>query len=695
MKSFFFIAFFLLFTQCTLAQVVSRQQDSIVPLGEVQVRGFETGRKKQTVPASVSLLRQRDLQRFSNTSLVPVVNTVPGVRMEERSPGSYRLSIRGSLLRSPFGIRNIKTYWGDFLLTDAGGNTYLNLVDMNTAGSMEIIKGPAGSIYGTGTGGVVVLESPDYPVPADTASRKNDFTVQATGGSYGQFSEYLRWRSVGQKTSWQVSQGHYQADGYRDNSRMRRDVIQSDVSILTGKRNRVNIFLLLSNLGYRTPGGLTLAQQEANPRQSRPATPVLPSAMDQKAGVYNKTILLGISDTWQLAQKWNLVVAATSAYTGFENPFITNYEKRKEINIGVRAKFIYNSNWGRVGVKWINGVEWQNGYYTIDSTGNNKGVPDANLVRDEVRNYQQFLFSQAEFQFTPKLMVQAGISINDFSYQLERVIGSPQNGKVPVDFLLLPAPRLAISYSLNRSLALHVSASRGFSPPSLAEVRPSAGGFYTDLQAEKGWSYELGLKGAVIRGRWQFDLSFFRFDLEDAIVRRTNAAGAEYFINAGSTRQQGAELFTEAYVINKPGRKAESYLRLWSSVTLSEFYFKDYKVNNATYDGNDLTGVPRQVILVGADFSFLKHFYLNGTFNYTDRLPLTDANDVYALAYRLWQFRLGWQKQLGKRKIELFTGVDNLADDLYSLGNDLNAFGRRYYNPAPSRNFYGGFVLRF
>ncbi len=695
MKILITLSFFLLLAHVGFTQETNQRKDTITPLSEVRVRGFETGRVRLSVPASVSILRERDLQRFSNTSFVPVVNTVPGVRMEERSPGSYRLSIRGSLLRSPFGIRNIKTYWGDFMLTDAGGNTYLNLVDMNMAGSLEIIKGPAGSIYGTGTGGVVVLESPEYTIKADSSSPGNDFSVQLTGGSYGQLSENLRWQHAGGKASWQISQGHFQADGYRDNSRMRRDVIQANTSVLTGKHNRINAFLLLSNLGYRTPGGLTLAQQAANPRQSRPATPTLPSAMDQKAGIYNKTALIGISDTWALARNWNFVFALTTAFTGFENPFITNYEKRKEFNIGFRTKFVYSSHWGKVGVKWINGVEWQNGYYTIDSTGNNKGVPDNNLVRDEVNAYQQFFFSQAEFQFTPKLMLQAGISINDFSYQLERVEGEPQNGKVPVDFLLIPSPRLAMSYTFNRSIALHASASKGFSPPSLAEVRPSAGGFSTDLQAEQGWSYELGLKGSVIRSRWQFELSFFQFNLEDAIVRRTNAIGAEYFINAGGTKQEGFEFFTEGYLINKPAQKWLSYLRLWSSVTLSDFYFKDYTVNNTSYDGNELTGVPRQVILAGADISFLQHFYINGTFNYTSRLPLTDANDAYALAYRLWQFRLGWQKKIGKHKLELFAGVDNLADEQYSLGNDLNAFGRRYYNPSPVRNYFGGLIFRF
>jgi iron complex outermembrane receptor protein len=105
------------------------------------------------------VLGSKEMNRYGNISFVPVFNTVPGVRIEERSPASYRLSIRGSLLRSPFGVRNVKVYWNEIPLSDAGGNTYLNLVDLNTLTSAEVIKGPAASVYGAGTGGAVLLRS--------------------------------------------------------------------------------------------------------------------------------------------------------------------------------------------------------------------------------------------------------------------------------------------------------------------------------------------------------------------------------------------------------------------------------------------------------------------------------------------------------------------------------------------------------
>jgi iron complex outermembrane receptor protein len=78
-------------------------------------------------------------------------------------------------------------------------------------------------------------------------------------------------------------------------------------------------------------------------------------------------------------------------------------------------------------------------------------------------------------------------------------------------------------------------------------------------------------------------------------------------------------------------------------------------------------------------------------------LPLTDANDVFADDYRLWQIRLGWRNTSKKSGIQtdVFVHADNPMNESYSLGNDINAFGRRFYNPAPMAQFTGGIRLHF
>ena len=103
-----------------VAQQEKQPADSADLLQEVIVRGYENNRKLAEIPASVSVISNYQLKRFNNTNLLPAINANPGMRMEERSPGSYRLNIRGSSLRSPFGIRNVKVYYNDIPYTDPG-----------------------------------------------------------------------------------------------------------------------------------------------------------------------------------------------------------------------------------------------------------------------------------------------------------------------------------------------------------------------------------------------------------------------------------------------------------------------------------------------------------------------------------------------------------------------------------------------
>jgi iron complex outermembrane recepter protein len=91
-----------------------------------------------------------------------------------------------------------------------------------------------------------------------------------------------------------------------------------------------------------------------------------------------------------------------------------------------------------------------------------------------------------------------------------------------------------------------------------------------------------------------------------------------------------------------------------------------------------------------------QNLYSNLTYFYSDRIPLNDANTEYASSYNLLSERLGWKKSLsGSTQLDVFVGGENLFNVIYSLGNDINAAGGRYYNAAPGRNFFGGVSLHF
>jgi iron complex outermembrane receptor protein len=63
--------------------------------------------------------------------------------------------------------------------------------------------------------------------------------------------------------------------------------------------------------------------------------------------------------------------------------------------------------------------------------------------------------------------------------------------------------------------------------------------------------------------------------------------------------------------------------------------------------------------------------------------------------YRLWQTKTGWKKYFNRYQLDLYVLIDNLGNARYSLGNDLNAFGSRFYNASPWRNFTAGCVIEF
>jgi iron complex outermembrane receptor protein len=48
----------------------------------------------------------------------------------------------------------------------------------------------------------------------------------------------------------------------------------------------------------------------------------------------------------------------------------------------------------------------------------------------------------------------------------------------------------------------------------------------------------------------------------------------------------------------------------------------------------------------------------------------------------------------GKAAIDFSLGVNNVFDQDYSLGNDLNAANNRYFNPAAKRNYSLGLGVK-
>ncbi|MGK7396441.1 MAG: TonB-dependent receptor domain-containing protein, partial [Candidatus Cyclobacteriaceae bacterium M3_2C_046] len=183
---------------------------------------------------------------------------------------------------------------------------------------------------------------------------------------------------------------------------------------------------------------------------------------------------------------------------------------------------------------------------------------------------------------------------------------------------------------------------------------------------------------------------YFYFKLDETIVSYTDSIiNTTKFRNTGSTDQQGIEWNSTIYLVNDP-YKSLSQVKLQTSYTYHHFRFKNYVKEGEDFSGNELTGVAPHIFVTTLDVYTSPGFYANLTYNFTDEIPLNDANTVYAPDYHLFDLKLGWEKQLDGTRLNLYGGINNLFDQKYSLGNDLNAFGQRYFQPSPDRNYYLG-----
>jgi iron complex outermembrane recepter protein len=651
-------------------------EPSTFELNEVIVKSYESGRKLSETPASVAVLKRIDLERFSNNSLVPAVNTLAGVRMEERSPGSYRLSIRGSTLRSPFGVRNVKIYWNDLPMTDPAGNTYLNQLDFSNIGRIEILKGPSGSLYGAGTGGVVLLES-------QKAKSGNEIASSLLTGSYGLLNYGFSVKSASEKQNTFLNYAVSKADGYREQSAMKRESLSWQSHFFIDEKRSIAAQFLYSDLYYQTPGGLTFAQTQANPQQARPKAGTFQSAIDQKAAIYLKTFWLGLTQEYLFGKNWKNQTGIYLSQTRAENPSIRNFERRIEPSFGGRTTTNYRFADSFLKGTLHFGAEYQSGFFTNKTYGNRKGNVDTLQTDDEIKSNQLLLFGQIDLDLSNTWFVTLGGSYNQLNTRFVRLGKNAQEYERAFEPVF--APRIAILKKMGEYLAFHGSIASGFSPPTVAEIRPSEGSFNTTLNPEKGTNLEIGMRGKAFKQKLYFDITAFQFLLKETIVLRRTADGADYFQNAGNTNQQGLEM-SFSYQIS-------SNLKTFLNYTYHDFKFAEYVVNKTDFSGNKLTGTPPQILNYGIDYASKSGLYANLTYHFTDKIYLNDANTDYASGYRLLHTKLGFRKNWKHFNTDFFAGIDNALNEKYSLGNDLNATGNRFYNPAAERNFYGGMKL--
>jgi iron complex outermembrane receptor protein len=634
----------------------SQTSDSLYSkeLKTIYVRAFEKNRTWLNSPDALAII-DSSLLLFGNTnSFLPSLNSQAGVRMEERSPGSFRIAVRGSSLRAPFGVRNIKVYWNQIPFTDAGNNTYFSILDPDIFQNIIVSKGPAGGIYGAGTGGVILLNS--------TTSNQNSVQHQSIYHSLGGYKQTWDISLASKSIQQKFYTSFWQQEGYRDQSAVKKQLFNYQINYQFGTSGQLNLIAYYADLAYQTPGGLTLKQYIENPKQARPAAGTFKSAVDQMATFHIKTFGIGsnVSNQWNGYWSWNFINAFQN--NQIVNPTIRNYEIRSEPNFSTRGVIHFKKDDFSLDA----GYEYQIGKFDSQTFGNVKGKKDTLQFTQNTSIQQLSSFFQSEY---------SGLKNWDFllSGSLNHYWTEYQNNEA------IFSPRFSIIRYLNKNQNISFKIANGFSPPSIAELRPSTGIINYNLKAEKGWNYELSYRGQTNNKQFHWEINAYQFELKETIALRRTADGADYYVNVGQTSQKGLEL-SLTY-------RLSSQLEFLTASSFQNYRFTDYTNLTKSYAGNFLTGTSPFSQSIYAIWKPLARFTWTNQYLFTDYLYLNDANTDILPVSRIWNSKISYDHQKGKLPYSVWISVDNLLNENYSAGPDLNAVGLRYYNASPLRNF--------
>src|SRR5690606_2409831 len=188
-----------------------------------------------------------------------------------------------------------------------------------------------------------------------------------------------------------------------------------------------------------------------------------------------------------------------------------------------------------------------------------------------------------------------------------------------------------------------------------------------------------GVKGDVGVGA-SYQIAGYRARVEEALVpfQDPDAPGRQFFRNAGSAVHEGVE----ASVVLSPLRGLSARL----AYTVTDARFERYVVGDVVYDGNRVPGLAPVRFDAALSYRSPAGWFAGVDYRRRSRTPVDDGNTAYSPGHHVTDVRLGVEGlRIGAFEASPFAGVTNLFDAEYDAAVTVNAFGGRYYEPAPGR----------
>ncbi|MCI3134794.1 TonB-dependent receptor [Phenylobacterium aquaticum] len=682
-----------------------------VQIEEVVVTAQKREQKLQDVPVAVSAFNDKALQAQAVQGLTDLSAKSPNVVLAPVGAYPYASAfyIRG------LGFADVESTFepavgvemnGVYLARNSGA-----LQDFFDIDSVEILRGPQGTLYGRNTIGGVVSVRTKRPNPGDPFSGE----VQATVGDHGRAEGRLALNVPLNDTFAARGSLLYKTyDGYVHNATLNKTVGDNETLsgrlTLVAKPNDVFDAALVLD-GDRERGSGAAFRNAALPGNvyynfspdTGTATPVIPAGTSNPKDpytVYDNTPIFANVDTWgaALTANWKLdlgTVTSVTGYRSFKDKVQSDYD-------GSAVNFFYayrdqsheqfsqeirlaSSTGGAF--DYVVGAYYLNQHYAITNTQGGliyKGATASQIAGQ--RNIAWALFGQGDYHVNDRLTLTAG---GRYSYEEKRFTNQPlffTASKSYDDHWDNFSPKLSANYKFTPDVMAYATWSKGFRSGGYngrAASYTSAGPYASETVE----SYEVGVKSELFERRLRLNGAAFSSKYTDMQVGSQGLTSAGIYesivTNAGEARIDGVE--GEALWLVGGGWRINANLA-WLDARFEKNFtdFTSDGINNPT-DNSDLPlayapkwsgsfGVTYDRDLsfghlsANANAVYMDDIYTSGgVLNRTSTVQMRPANTLYDAAITLegtqgWRVSL-WGKNLADK------AVINNTFGLGALGN--------------------------
>ena len=635
-------------------------------------------RHDRGLAATGTMLDSTLLLNYERSGLQGVMAWVPGVQMDTRGlGGSMRLSIRGSVLRAPFGVRGVKVYWGPFPLTLADGTTPLELLDPVVVGSLDVVRSVASPVYGSAPAGLVIAE---LPMPL------RDGPALSLGYARGSYSFDRVEATLGTQRNGRFISGGgmlQRNEGYRPQEATNKQ--QAFVlGGLCNDRASLTAAITLQHAYWELPGSLD-SSTAAN-------SPTTANAWSQRinAHVDKRQLFGGVHMEQRVGRKLMLRATVHGQHIGKRNPygtsaFFSGVKDETYSAFGTRISAAGTARARNWLFGWELGVE---GLYEVDDLLDSAYNSNAELIaartdaRYTVSNATPYFVVQAQVRQRLWLFAGAGVEANSYA-ALDRLTGLEADGPGRQSAW----PHVAMRWHATHGLEMHARYAEGVSRPTIAEVWTGTM-LNAGLRPEQVKEVELALHINNADTSMRASVTGYHRRIRDRIVTINDAMGIPSTTNSGKAVMYGIEAAgsLRSSTGSANGFLVQGFAGVQSLDGLSRL------VEGARLR---LAGVPLFTGGINAQFNARRGWRIMLGARHTGGLLTKDGSDAPLPGTTLCSARLGYEFKIARRgAVEVFLLGENLLDQRYSSWLQVNDPNARYYNPAPGRSFFGGVRVR-